>query len=116
MSEHELRIAQGHVAEEPEEPGEERLARRVAVLERELSQMRGREAAWREERRRLVDALAAAEREAADLPALRAEAAASRDAAYWLAVIESSWTWRAAAPLRAAGRAARRLRSRRRGP
>src|SRR5215218_8718296 len=39
------------------------LEQRIAELERELAQMRGREAGWRTERGRLVAALEAAERE-----------------------------------------------------
>jgi len=86
---------------------------RIAALERELAQMRGREAGWREERRRLMAALEAAEREVADLPALRHEAQVTRDTAYWLAVVQGSWSWRVTRPLRAAGRLGGRLRGRR---
>lgn len=80
----------------------------VAELERELAQLRGREAGWREERRALLEALETAERELAEVPALREELDVSRDAAYWLAVTRSSRWWRLGAPLRALARRARR--------
>jgi hypothetical protein len=89
------------------------LERRVAELERELAQMRGRETNWRAERGRLLAALEAAEREVADLPALQYEAEVTRDTAYWLAVVQSSWSWRLTRPLRAVSRFAGRLRRRR---
>jgi hypothetical protein len=95
--EHALRIALEH---------------RVAELERELAQMRGREATWRAERSRLLGALEAAEREVADLPALQYEAEVTRDTAYWLAVVQSSWSWRLTRPLRAVSRVAGRVRRR----
>jgi hypothetical protein len=88
---------------------------RVARLERELAQLRGREATWRTERNRLLAALAEAEREVAELPALRYEAEVTRDATYWLSVIQSSWSWRLTSPLRAASRIASRV-LRRRSP
>jgi hypothetical protein len=91
-----------------------RLERRVAELERELAQMRGREEIWRAERSRLLTALATAEGEVAELPALRQETQRARDAAYWLAVVQSSWSWRLTRPLRAATRLAGRVRGRRR--
>jgi hypothetical protein len=90
------------------------LEQRIAELERELAQMRGREAGWRTERGRLVAALEAAEREVAELPSLRYEMEVTRDTAYWLAVVQSSWSWRLTRPLRAAGRLGGRLRRRRR--
>ena len=86
---------------------------RIAELEREVLGLRGREAAWRAERGRLLEALESAETEIAQLPALRHEVARSRDAAYWLAVIQSSFSWRITAPLRAVTRALGRLRGRR---
>jgi hypothetical protein len=88
------------------------LEHRVAELERELAQMRGREATWRSERSRLLAALEAAEREVADLPALQYEAEVTRDTAYWLAVVQSSWSWRLTRPLRAVSRLGRRVRRR----
>jgi DNA repair exonuclease SbcCD ATPase subunit len=108
-----------HIAAELREAGEreslerESLETRVATLERELAQLRGREAGWREERHRLLSALAEAEREVAGLPALRAELEANRDAAYWLAVTRSSWSYRMGALARTAGRLLRRLSGRR---
>jgi hypothetical protein len=84
------------------------LEHRVAELERELAQMRGREATWQAERGRLLAALEAAEREVADLPALQYEAEVTRDTAYWLAVVQSSWSWRLTRPLRAVSRLAGR--------
>jgi DNA repair exonuclease SbcCD ATPase subunit len=112
MPEPELHIAAGLREGTKREP----LENRVATLERELAQLRGREAGWREERQRLLSALEAAERELADLPALRAELDASRDSAYWLAVTRSSWSYRLGAPARGAGHLLRRLRGRRRPP
>jgi hypothetical protein len=88
------------------------LEHRVAELERELAQMRGREASWQAERSRLLAALEAAEREVADLPALQYEAEVTRDTAYWLAVVQASWSWRLTRPLRAASRLAGRVRRR----
>jgi hypothetical protein len=88
------------------------LEHRVAELERELAQMRGREAGWQAERGRLVAALEEAEREVADLPALQYEAEVTRDTAYWLAVVQSSWSWRLTRPLRAVSRLAGRVRRR----
>ncbi len=103
-----------HIAAELRETGErESLETRVASLERELAQLHGREAGWREERHRLLSALEAAEREVTDLPALRAELEANRDAAYWLAVTRSSWSYRMGALARTAVRQLRRLRGRR---
>ena len=86
------------------------LEQRVAELARELAQMRGREAGWQAERSRLLDALEAAEREVADLPALQYEAEVTRDTAYWLAVVQSSWSWRLTRPLRAVSRLGGRVR------
>jgi hypothetical protein len=86
------------------------LEQRVAELERELAQMRGREAGWQAERSRLLAALEAAEREVADLPALEYEAEVTRDTAYWLAVVQSSWSWRLTRPLRAVSRLGGRVR------
>jgi DNA-binding IclR family transcriptional regulator len=77
---------------------------RVAELERELARLRGREAGWRQERRRLLAALEAAERELVDLPALEHELRAARDTGYWLEVVQSSLSWRITRPLRAAAR------------
>ena len=88
------------------------LEHRVAELERELAQMRGHEATWQAERGRLLVALEAAEREVADLPALQYEAEVTRDTAYWLAVVQSSWSWRLTRPLRAVSRLAGRVRRR----
>jgi septal ring factor EnvC (AmiA/AmiB activator) len=101
-----------HIADELPAPQVERGApeRRIAELERELAQLRGREAGWRAERRRLLAALEAAEREVAGLPALRHEAEANRDAAYWLTLVQSSWSWRLMAPLRVLSRLGRRTR------
>jgi hypothetical protein len=89
------------------------LEQRIAALERELAQMRGREASWRAERGRLLAALETAEREVADLPALRHEAEVTRDTAYWLAVVQGSWSWRLTRPLRAVARLGGPLRRRR---
>ena len=88
------------------------LEHRVAELERKLAQVRGREANWQAERSRLLAALDAAEREVADLPALQYEAEVTRDTAYWLAVVQSSWSWRLTRPLRAVSRLAGRVRRR----
>jgi hypothetical protein len=89
------------------------LDQRVAELERELAQARGREATWRAERSRLLAALAEAEGEVAELPALRYEAEVTRDTAYWLAVVQASWSWRLTRPVRAASRLAGRVLRRR---
>jgi hypothetical protein len=88
------------------------LEQRVAELERELAQMRGRETSWHAERSRLLAALEAAEQEVADLPALQYEAEVTRDTAYWLTVVQSSWSWRLTRPLRAMSRLAGRVRRR----
>jgi hypothetical protein len=88
------------------------LEHRVGELERELAQMRGREATWQAERSRLLAALEAAEQEVADLPALQYEAEVTRDTAYWLSVVQSSWSWRLTRPLRAVSRLAGRVRGR----
>jgi Tfp pilus assembly protein FimV len=95
--------------------GEQRrraLEHRVAELERELAEMRAHEAAWSAERGRLLAALEAAEREVVDLPALRHQAEITSDTAYWLAVVQSSWSWRLTRPLRAATRLGSLLRRR----
>jgi hypothetical protein len=97
------------IAAEP--PPDEALDPTVEV-ERELARLRGREATWRQERRLLLAALNAAEREIADLPALRRELSETRDAGFWLAVTQSSLSWRVTRPLRAAGRLAARVRGR----
>ena len=86
-----------------------RLERRVAELERELAQTRAREKIWSAERSRLLAALEEAEREIGEVPALRYEAEVTRDTAYWLAVVQSSWSWRITGPLRAASRLAGRV-------
>jgi len=44
----------------------------------------------------------------APLTSLRHEVKETRDAVYWLAVAQSSWAWRMAAPFRAARRVLRR--------
>src|SRR2546421_4345110 len=74
---------------------------RVAELQREVAQLRGRETTWRAERARLLAALEEAEREVAELPAIRHEADVTRDTAYWLAVVQASWSWRLTRPPRA---------------
>ena len=89
------------------------LEQRIAELQREVAQLQGRESGWRTERSRLLAALEAAEREVVDLPALRHEAEVTRDTAYWLAVVQGSWSWRLTAPLRAVSRLGGRLRRRR---
>jgi chromosome segregation ATPase len=81
------------------------LRERVAELERELARLRANDATMRHERRRLLAALNAAEAEVAELISLRHEVNETRDAAYWLAVTQSSRLWRMAAPFRAARRA-----------
>src|SRR5438270_830970 len=86
------------------------LEERVAVLQREVAQLRGREASWRAERTRLLAALETAERELAELPAIRHEADVNRATAYWLAVVQSSLSWRLTRrlpPRSATGRAGR---------
>ena len=88
------------------------LEERVAVLQREVAQLRGREASWRAERTRLLAAFETAERELAELPAIRHEADVNRDTAYWLAVVQSSLSWRLTRPLRALSRLGTRLRRR----
>jgi chromosome segregation ATPase len=87
------------------DPGVARLRERIAELERELARLRANDATMRHERRRLLAALDAAESEVAELISLRHEVKESRDAAYWLAVTQSSRLWRMAAPFRAARRA-----------
>lgn len=82
-----------------------RLRERVAELERELARLRANDATMRHERRRLLAALDAAEGEVAELVSLRHEVNETRDAAYWLAVTQSSRLWRMTAPFRAARRA-----------
>jgi chromosome segregation ATPase len=103
MSEQEL-----HISEAQASADRDALERRVAELERDLAQLRGREAGWREERTRLLAALEAAEREVASLPDLRRELEAGRDAAYWLAVTHSSLWWRVGERLRRVARMGRR--------
>ena len=90
------------------EPEVQRDAPDIAALQRELAHLRGREEGWREERRRLLGALDDAERELAELPAMRAELQASREAAYWLAAVQSSPGYRVLEPLRRLGRRLRR--------
>jgi len=85
---------------------------RVAELQREVAQLRGRETTWRAERARLLAALEEAEQEVAELPAIRHEADVTRDTAYWLAVVQASWSWRLTRPLRAVSRLGGRLRRR----
>lgn len=110
MSESELQIA---TSSEARPDGSAALAgARVAELEREVARLRAREAAWHEEREHLAGLLEAAEREIAELPALRQELEDGRDAAYWLAVTRASWSWKLGAPLRLAGRVLGRRRSR----
>jgi hypothetical protein len=128
MSEQDLNVArEAGAARALDQRGEQRPApgsdgrfpriaaeRRIAELQRELARMRGREATWRAERSRLLAALAEAERELVELPALRYEAEVTRDTAYWLAVVQSSWSWRLTRPLRTVSRlVARVLRGRR---
>lgn len=108
MPDRELHVAVPPAALQQTAPGESRELRE-ALLARELARMRGREAAWEEERARLLHALEAAETELAELPALRREAEVNRDAAYWLAVTRASWGWKAGAPGRAVARLVRRL-------
>jgi chromosome segregation ATPase len=105
MSERELHISEAQSGADREE-----LERRMADLQREVAQLRGREAGWREERARLLAALEAAEQEVAGLPELRRELEAGREAAYWLAITQSSLWWRLGERLR------RVARGRRRGP
>jgi hypothetical protein len=108
-----------HGAESPQSPASRPRAReidqRIAELEREVARMRGREASWQAERSRLLAALEAAEREVVELPALRQEAETTRDTAYWLAVVQASWSWRLTRPLRALSRLGGRFRGRRTG-
>ena len=89
-------------------PEAARLRERLEELERELARLRTRDANWRLERRRLLAALDAAESEVSELTSLRHEVKETRDAVYWLAVAQSSWAWRMAAPFRAARRVLRR--------
>jgi hypothetical protein len=112
MPEPELHIAEG--TDSRDGTGREVLERRITELEREIAQLLGREGAWRTERTRLLAALAAAEAEVAELPALRQEAETARDTAYWLAVVQSSLSWRITRPLRAISCAGARLRGGRR--
>jgi hypothetical protein len=115
MTEHELHLAgESPVVDAGDGSDTAALERRIAELERDVSQLRGREAAWRTERERLLAALEEAEREVVELPALRREAEMTRDTAYWLAVVQSSLSWRLTAPLRAVTRAGGRLRRGRR--
>jgi hypothetical protein len=116
MAEHELHVAgESPVVVAGDGSDAATLERRIAELERDVAQLRGREAAWRTERARLLAALEAAEREVVEVPALRHEAELTRDTAYWLAVVQSSLSWRLTAPLRAVTRAGGRLRRGRRG-
>ncbi len=108
MRDPELHVASPAGEDAAPEPAEVR----IAALERELARLRGQEEGWREERARLLAALEEAERELSELPAIRAELKTSREAAYWLAAIQSSWTYRLANPLR---RLRRRLGGRRGG-
>jgi hypothetical protein len=116
MTDHELDLRESERATATAEPnGHARtiaLEQRVADLERQLAQMRGREVGWQAERSRLLAALEAAEQEVADLPALQYEAEVTRDTAYWLTVVQSSWSWRLTRPLRAMSRFAGRVRRR----
>jgi hypothetical protein len=124
MSEQDLNVAADVGAARALDPrGDGQLARagsdehllRVHLDQRvaELAQARGREAMWRAERSRLLAALAEAEGEVAELPALRYEAEVTRDTAYWLAVVQASWSWRLTRPVRAASRLAGRVLRRR---
>jgi chromosome segregation ATPase len=98
-------------AERPSsDPEAARLRERIAELERELARLRANDARMRLERQRLLGALDAAEAEVSELTSLRHEVAETRDAVYWLAVVQSSRAWRLAAPLRAARRVLRRRR------
>jgi hypothetical protein len=99
-------------AASPREAAAVALEQRIAELERELARMRGREERWRTERSQLLEALEAAERELAELPALRRELQDTRDTWYWLTVVQSSLSWRLTRPLRALSRVGGRLRGR----
>jgi hypothetical protein len=99
-------------AASPREVAAVALEQRIAELERELARMRGREESWRTERGQLLEALETAERELAELPALRRELQDTRDTGYWLAVVQSSLSWRLTRPLRAISRLGGRLRGR----
>jgi hypothetical protein len=99
-------------AASPREVAAVALEQRIAELERELARMRGREESWRTERGQLLEALETAERELAELPALLRELQDTRDTGYWLAVVQSSLSWRVTRPLRALGRLGGRLRGR----
>jgi chromosome segregation ATPase len=103
MSERELPISEAAA-----DTDREALEPRVADLQREVAQLRGREAGWREERARLLAALEAAEREVASLPELRRELEAGREAAHWLAITHSSLWWRLGERLRRVVRGRRR--------
>ena len=102
------RPAAAHERERSNRDPERALHTRLAELERELARLRANDAAMRRERRRLLAALEAAEGEVAELISLRHEVAETRDAVYWLAVMQSSRIWRMAAPFHAARRALRR--------
>jgi chromosome segregation ATPase len=100
--------AASNPAETPGDVEATRLHARIAELERELARLRANDATMRLERRQLLAALDAAERDVSELTSLRHEVKETRDAVYWLAVAQSSRAWRVAAPFRIARRAAQR--------
>jgi chromosome segregation ATPase len=83
-------------------PGEEieRLERALRQAHQELEQLRARAGRATNQLRQATIALERTERELARLLALEADFERSRDAQYWLDVLESSLSWRITAPLR----------------
>jgi multidrug resistance efflux pump len=78
----------------------------------ELALLRRREGALQAQITQLTRALEASEQQLAEVPSLRDELEAARDAAYWLDVTKASLSWRLTRPLRWVTRGRRRAEGR----